>query len=97
MGLIGQGGGGGPAPETTEQCKRDYEKNIEQLTDKARTTSRLHLAIMEYCEVIRPSLYKPEAFTLPQLIGHLILQERDLNNSRDALAAEWEKAKEMEG
>lgn len=98
MGLIGQGEGGrtGPMPGTIEQCRRDYERDIGDLIDKARATSRLHTAIMEYCDTIRPSLHRPDTFTFPKLIGHLILQERELNKSTESLVAEWENVKKME-
>lgn len=95
--MLGQGEIGMQPMSGSEQCKRDYEKDIESLDDKIRATLNLQKAAQNYCFTVGVDLYRPDTFTFPQLLGHMILQEKQLADSRDWLIAEWERVKAVEG
>jgi len=73
MGILTGSGGPAPMGEGHQQCKINYEKEIEKVKDQRERASRLKEAVMDYVRGSRKS------DTLAQMIGELTFEMRELN------------------
>ncbi len=97
MSIFSDGGGEGSTMSTRpgEQCKPDYEKLVADLKKLNSSTITLYECLLDYVETHRISmdLYRTKdiLFTLPALLGSLVLEKGKQQKQIDGYMAEMEK------
>jgi len=77
-----------------ERCKRNYEKEIENLKERKRLTKNLHDSLFEYAREFSEFGSAEETVMMMALLGSSEVQWAQIDKVVDTLMKEWEESKD---